>query len=500
MTDQQREFVSDGPIEALRQEVVRHAALAVRPAQLLRHLERYEQSGLAGDGGLLAKDSQYLALSPAGSYRKLASAVEMRYRNANLRLAVSGELLNRLLPPRAAEYAEVDDTVMGLPVRGRSMTSTSLGVRLLPDPARALLALEITGQVSALTASSSGPATFINDSNSMYTASKPLEVDLRGIHLGGTQVEVWNQIRLRGVQTDFDAIPLVSSLAQGVARSQHEQKEPQLSREVKEKVAARARERIDSESGEKLTRLAARLQEKVFDPLDVLALDPAMIAAQTTPQRVIARIRLAAKDQVGSHTPRPQAPADSLASFQVHQSVLNNVVERLSLDGRTFTLPQLSRHIAHMLSRPQPAADNPDRDDVSITFAPKDAVQVRCADGRVEVTVSIAKLAKDARSWKNFQVRAFYRPEVSGRSAELVRDGVVQLMGTHLNTGAQIVLRGVFSRAFSKKTPWVLTPQRLGSDARLADLGITQFVIDDGWMSIALGPRRTASHPGLLRR
>ena len=144
--------------------------------------------------------------------------------------------------------------------------------------------------------------------------------------------------------------------------------------------------------------------------------------------------------------------------------------------------------------------DNSDHDDISITFAPKDAVRVRCADGRLELSVSIAKLAKDTRSWRDFQVRASYRPETDGRRAELVRDGIVQLVGKHLNTGAQIALRGVFSRTFSKQKPWVLTPERLATDPRLADLGITQFVIDDGWVGIALGPRRTASRPGQALR
>ncbi len=415
-------------------------------------------------------------------------------------MAVSAELLNRLIPKRGPEHGDVDDTLLGVPVHGQSTTSTTVRVLLSPNPSRVLLALQVSGRVSSLTSATSGPATFINDTDSMYTALKPLEVDLAGIRLGQTQVEVYNKTTLRDVQTDFDGIPLVNQLAQGVARSQHEQKEPELSREVKEKLAAKARTRIDAESAARFGLLARRLQEKVFDPLDVLALEPAMIAAQTTDQRVIMRIRLAAQEQLGSHTPRPQAPADSLASFQIDQSVLNNVIERLALDGRTFTLPELSRHVARCLSRPEPADDNPDHDDVSITFAPKDAVRVRCAEGRLELSVSVVKLAKGERRWKNFQVRAFYAPEISGRAAELVRDGVIQLSGQRLSTGAQIALRGIFSHAFSKRTPWSLMPERLTTDPALRDLGITQFVIDDGWIGVALGVRRVAARPPLLRR
>jgi hypothetical protein len=180
--------------------------------------------------------------------------------------------------------------------------------------------------------------------------------------------------------------------------------------------------------------------------------------------------------------------------------VLNNLVERLALNGRTFTLPELSRHLARCLSRPEPADDNPDHDDVSITFAAKDAVRVRCAEGRVEVSVSFVKLAKGERRWKNFQVRAFYVPEINDRAAELVRDGIIQLTGPRLSTGTQIALRGIFSHAFSKRTPWNLMPERLATDPALCDVGITQFVIDDGWIGVALGVRRIAGRPGLLRK
>ena len=96
------------------------------------------------------------------------------------------------------------------------------------------------------------------------------------------------------------------------------------------------------------------------------------------------RIRLAADDQLGSHTPRPQAPADSLASFQVHESVINNVIAAAGVGRPHF-------HAAGALTATSPAAsagrqpaDDPDHDDVSITFAAKDAVRVRFAEGRVE--------------------------------------------------------------------------------------------------------------------
>jgi len=85
----------------------------------------------------------------------------------------------------------------------------------------------------------------------------------------------------------------------------------------------------------------------------------------------------------------------------------------------------------------------------------------------------------------------FYRPQVNGLSAELVRDGVIQLIARHLNNKAQISLRYMLSSAFPKNGVIKLTPERLIEDPKLQDLAITQFVIDDGWIGVAAGPSST---------
>jgi hypothetical protein len=501
MSPRQRQFVASGPVASLHSQLLRHSAEPVDAGRLLAHLERYERTGLASDGRLLADDCQHLAQAAEEGHRQLGRCVESHYRNANLRLAVSAELINRLVPKRDLEYAPVYDTVLGLPVRGESLTSSDLAIRMLPDPSRVRMAVEITGEVASLTSSTSGPATFITDSDSTYVARKPLDVDLKGIRLWPTEVDVNNDSRLRRVRTDFEGFPILSPLVRGVARSQYDQKRPLADAEVREKIAAQAKERIDKETSQQLTLAARQLHDKVLGPVDALALEPALIAAETTADRFVMRIRLAGGDQLGSHTPRPQAPANSLASVQVHESALNNVIQRLELDGQTFKLPELDRHIAKRLSRPAPAARSEDDEDVSITFADRDAIRLRCTGGRLEITLAVAKLSKSPRKWKDFQARAYYRPVVRGRSIEFERDGVVQLIG-RLSTGSQLALRGVFAKTFAQKPAWNIAPEKFVNHPKLADLAFTQFAIDDGWIGVALGPapHRTVLRHGLLRR
>ena len=156
------------------------------------------------------------------------------------------------------------------------------------------------------------------------------------------EVEVNQDLRLREVSTDFDPIPLIGRFAQEIARSEHESMRCQMNVEAEQRVWARAKDQVDAEADARLGQVARRVQSAVVEPLAALALGPAVIGAETTKERVSMRLRLASDEQLGGNTPRPRAPADCLASVQVHQSALNNVLDQLQLDGATLDAPATS--------------------------------------------------------------------------------------------------------------------------------------------------------------
>ncbi len=495
MSTHQRQFLASRPMAALNREMLRHTAEPVESNRLLQHIENYEKSGLPSDALVLAHDCQTLSVGSGEAQRELGERVEMHYRNANVRVAINADLLNRMMPKRDPEYAAVQDTVLGNPVHGQSLVASDLRIRMLPDPYRVRIALEVNGQVAALTRTTAGPATFVSDSESAYIARKPMEITLRGIRTEPTEVDVDNTSSLRSIATDFDHLPILGSVVRNAARSQHDQSMPAADAEVRQKIAAKAKERVDRETSNQIAKASKQLHDEVLGPMDALLLEPTLIAAETNEQRFSMRIRLAGADQLGAHTPRPQAPSDSLASLQIHESMLNNVLARLELDGQTLGLAELGERVSERLHRPKPKAVDPDQDDVKITFASKDALHVHCVDGRIEITLSIAKLTKSPRKFKDFQVRAFYRPEVRGRSVDLVRDGIVQLNCPRMSTGSQIALRGVFSKVFSQKEPVHVTPETFVHNPKLDGVVVTQLSIDDGWIGAAIGPQRMAGSP-----
>jgi len=485
MTAAQRRFATSPEMLALRAELRYWAAEPVDLGQLLQTMERFELTRLPGDGRMLAGQCLRLSESPIQEHRDLGRRLEINYRNANLRVTVSQSLLNRLAPERESEFEWVRDRILGTPVRGRSWTRADVSVQLVPDPDQLRFAVRVAGLVSAVTAATSGPATFYNDSHSTYEAWTQMGLTSRGIAAAPTEVSVENNTWLRRLKTDFDVVPFLNLVVRQVARSQLEQRQPAARREIRRKVAARVRERIDEEVRRRLGQMNRKYRERVWQPLHALGLAPTMIEAETTADRLAMRLRLAGLDQLAGYTPRPRLPPETVASFQVHESAINNLVQKLQLDGYACTLGELRRRIATRLNRPELLAEPLEHEDLKIVFAPQDAVSVQFEDGRIAITLSIAALSNPARRWRDFRVRAFYRPEMRGRVAVLVRDGVVQLIESRRRARSQIALRGIFAKVFHKDRAWRITPQAMATDPRLDGLEVSHLVVAEGWLSLA---------------
>lgn len=495
LTRAQRRFVGAGPLADLQRELRAWAAEPVAAAQLLAHLDQYEYSGLASDAHLVADDFRGLSWSAPEQAEQLSEQLDTHYRNANVRVTVSGALIDRLLPQPGRIEERVRDTVVNVPVRGRVSTFTKLTVELVPDPRRIRLGLEARGVVASNTVASSGPATFHNSGQSSFLVRKLFVLGPQGLTVWPAIAEAENDFNyLISMETGFDGVPLVGSLVRSIARNQHDESRSEASRQTAEKVAIRALHQLDSETSERLVEAGKNIENNQVATLRRLGLELTPISLSTTPQRVVARARLSTPEQLGAHTPRPRAPSDSWFSWQLHQSALNNGLAQLDLEGRSFELPELFRWVAKKLGRPELAEQEDLPEDVQLTFADKDAVRLRCENGQVEVTIMLAELEHEGSRWRDFQVRTNYSPEADGLSPRFVRKDTIYLDGRSLKGKLELKLRAIFSRVLSKNRDLKLLDDSVTGDPRVQDLQITQFSVVDGWIALAYSPRRASSH------
>ncbi len=179
----------------------------------------------------------------------------------------------------------------------------------------------------------------------------------------------------------------------------------------------------------------------------------------------------------------------------MHQSAINNGIESLDLNGRSFSIEELFAWIAQKLDRPDLANQEDLPEDVHVTFADQDAVRVRCEDGRAEVMFSFAELKQGRNRWHDFKVRSYYLPKQHGMTPRFERDrGTIFLEGKSLKGRPHFALRAIFSRVLSLNRDLNLIDETVTSDPRLQGLQISQFVVEHGWIGLAYSPERPAAN------
>jgi len=488
LNEKQRAFLDRPDFTRFEAEVIRWAIEPMPVVRLLATVEDFEQRQGDVAAVILAYQGHRLLADSQPELVELGRAIAKHYLGANVRLAVTDTMINRLAPGSRVENDDVSDYIAGARVLGRQQTRARVGVRLHPDAERLKLGIRVRGRIDSDTVARSSIARFYNDGSSEFEAEKIVELDPNNLSVRPARVRVDAGSTLRGVETDLDFIPIVGLLIRDYAVREHYSRLPRANREIEQRISQQVEEKLDREVQTQLKKLRRTFRRRVAEPLEELKIDAQATATETTDERLIAHYRLSTRGQLAGYSARPWAPAASLISAQVHQSAVNNLLARLELEGKQFTLSQLFRTVSQRLALGEvtPPEDLPP--DAELRFAKREALRVRFTAGRAEVTLRLASLKQGRRRWRNLVVRAFYDPVIDGRRARLDRTRSIELSGRRLSFGDQLVLRGVFSKLFSRNRPLPLVPKRLAEHPQLADQHVTQLIVDAGWLAIAIGP------------
>jgi hypothetical protein len=488
-SDGQRQVLGDASLQSLVEAIRPWASETSDVRAVLAALEQYEASELTSDGRALVVLSRRLNWSPEEKERQLARELDLHYRNANIRIVLTADLINRVAPDPPATTAVVNDTILNSRVNGSSQTTAQLQVKLIPDPLRLHFQVGAEGSVNSLTQSTRGPVTFSNRGESTFVARKTVILDRDGWTSENASAEASSDTQLLGVRTTLDGRPVLGSVARRRAVEKEEALREVADREVDEKIEAKARQRLDDEVDRRLTFIQQALREQLLEPLAALRITPEPIALETTAQRLTARLRLAGAIQAAGHTARPQAPSDSLASIQIHESAINNLLDSLQLAGRTLTFAELFKYVADRANCPMIELPKNLPFDAVITFAESDPVRVRCAGGKLWLTLAAKELRRGDTRWQDIVASVAYQPQIDGLHVRLVRSGPAELERDN-NPQADAALREVFGKLLSPDRTLNLIPPIVAEHPQLADASVTQCVIDDGWIGLAIGPNR----------
>ncbi len=500
LTPEHRQFLSQRPFVAYQEAMKRFAVEPVDYFRLLDEVEQYESRRTRQDAVQVAAAQQILRWSLDKKVARLGQRLDTNYRNANVRLTLSQEILNRFVPQEETVTEPINDVILGARTRGCSESTAQLRVKLLPSDDTWRIGLEAKGQVVSETCSTKGPATFYSFGDASFLAEKQIVVHPYGFYHLSADAAARSSAGLAGLKTNVDPVPILSDIVQAIAKQRYQSQAPAARSEMQNIVARRARSRLDTEVSEQLGQARNRISKHLYQPLEQLALNPIVLQMTTQDERLVARYRLAGHHQLAAHTPRPIAPQGSVVSLQVHESALNNLVEQLHWEGREANLRDLYLEVGKLfaIADLKLPADFPD--DVTIRFGSKNAMLFTFEEGRIGFQLNIAELGQGRQRWKNFAVRVHYRPAPERPDADMVRDQYVELAGPRLKFRDQIALRGVFSRVFHKDQPIDFVSRRLNSDPRLEGYHVSQLTVGDGWMGLAIGSQSHGETPRLTQR
>jgi hypothetical protein len=421
---------------------------------------------------------------PSASHA-LLRAVDDHYVAPNVRIAVHQHFMEKLMPEAAVDTGPFQDVVMGREVRGTRRVERTTTLRLVPDDDEISFHLEVHGDIASRSTTESGPVSVTARSASAFTVRKPIKISSQGLLFGNAAGTASNRSHVDAIQTSFDSVPMMGSLVRSIAKNQQAEAMPEANREVIDKIVSRACREVDSQSEPQFAELAQRVRDKVWMPLVNLGLDPTAVAMETSSMQATMRLRLASATQLAAHTPRPRAPVDAMLSLQVHESSVNNVVDRLALAGRRQTLEELIRMVCAKVGA-EPRIPDELPEGVTVQFADVQPLRVECRDGLVHVRVTLDAIESGRRDWLDIVAHVAYRPVCNGPQVFLERDGPIRLSGPGHEGRMELALRTIFGKIFPKERPIALLPEKIVDNPRLAGAQAVQAVSSDGWLAIAL--------------
>ena len=482
----QREFLDHVKVEQLADAIRGWTHSAIDYVRLLGQLEQIESDTIDLSTRDVADAVQTLRYAEKPQAVAVAHSINTNYRNANVRLAISEPMLRRMLPAVQPQTLPVRASLLGNQIRGTSRVKSDLQLSLRPSPDSWTVELQTLGNAHTHTISRNGPVAVRTSGDAVFHAATSIAITPRGIHLSSPAVRASGDSQLLGIESRYDAWPLIGPLVRGIAQNRFEDLKPAAARMASRQVRQKVGREIDQRVSEQMDRASEQFGSIVLAPLQQLHLDPTVVAMRTTDDQLLARYRVAGDWQLAAFTPRPREPEESLMSVQVHQSALNNTIEQLIPHGETQSIGALVRNVAGLFGGDGAALPDDLPEDVSIQFAPTRPITVEIDEGRVRVTVRVMQLTRDSMELSRFIVQAVYRPEVNGLNASLVRDGHLRVSGPSMSMRERIPVRAIFNKVFSTTRPLPLMLPRLAQHPGAQDLVVNQLELRDGWLGLAV--------------
>jgi len=231
--------------------------------------------------------------------------------------------------------------------------------------------------------------------------------------------------------------------------------------------------------------MQAYLKKNLIEPLIAKDLNPEALQLATTNQRLVMRYRLAGLDQMAADSPRPADSEYDYLSLQLHESLINNTIERIEIESETFTPESLIQHLSEVIGFDPANAQTDKKHKAEFEFANFDAIRVDFVEGKVRIEFNLKSLrVGKGKTWRNITISSTYVPTVNGSQILLTQEGMLGVKGKKFRLGDQIAVRAIFKVVLPGSLQFDAVPKQLAGRLNGYGLVISNLNIADGWVGV----------------
>ncbi len=323
---------------------------------------------------------------------RLSATLQRHIFNYNVRVVASEEFLNRLLSESRTERGPVVDFVLGANVSGNQVTATRVTVDLRPSSRTARFDLTLNGAIQSSTVGVTSEATVYTQGNHTFVAKKEVNFDGHKFVTSPATISVNPHNTTTGIATSMSG-GLFGGIAQNIASQEVEKRRGTAEAIAADRVRTNVLPKFNSEVDKNFAEAGPKLETEVFSGLKATSLYPDAFIYTTTDTTLRLNTRLMADTEMGADLPPTPVVADRGATLLMHETAVNNSIDRMGLAGQTLTEAQLREKLEAFFSKalnrpvkletpPKPAvdaaaADDDDKTLSAIIFAETDPMRIR---------------------------------------------------------------------------------------------------------------------------
>ncbi|MGM0491256.1 MAG: hypothetical protein ACQESR_31395 [Planctomycetota bacterium] len=419
--------------------------------------------------------------------RHLAPAV-------NVRLTVSEELLDSVIPDRVDRLEPLKDCILGTTVRGTSHLVGDMTVVPVPCQRSVQLGVRLQGEADTTGWGYHGPVQMRVVGTAAVEATGDVLFGPEGFRRGDIRAYVSATGRPTAMWTTYRS-RIANGLVTHIARRRAARTRRTANYIASRNAEQRLKQQVDEELQTHLDVLQDIYLERFRKPLLRRQTFPRVFRATSQAQRVQLDMLLGTDTQTGAPDPPPVPESEAALSVQIHATAINNLADSV-LAGRTIGQSELREFVRYLFTGESEAPAIEQEDQFQIVLADERPVTFDADDSRIMVKIRTKRFVTSRTKYPPMNLTIRYRPRWAEEAGlpwlselEVLPPGFHK-QGRRRMSAREIAARRFISRVLERELesdnrPGTITFPDLTTT--LDDLVVTQLSADDGWLTIGAG-------------